>query len=149
MPISHSVGSGGENTLGDVYYVQLLLSDCRCRLALSPIAVDGVAGPKTIEAIRDFQQKSGLTADGRVDPNGATLKAIETMHLVGICNNTYSDSYRKYAKPGPTDVHIRQKLFQPYLKKLRDGMGYTHTAKHTPPSNPSSPQSSSSLFGNA
>ena len=96
------------------------------------IAVDGVAGlkkPSKPSATFNRKAVSPPMAALYVDPNGATLKAIETMHLIGICNNTYSDSYRKYAKPGPTDVHVRQKLFQPYLKKLRDGMGYTHTAK--------------------
>lgn len=37
-------------------------------------AVDGIVGPKTMGAIRDFQSKEGLTATGQ--PDQQTLKAL-------------------------------------------------------------------------
>jgi peptidoglycan hydrolase-like protein with peptidoglycan-binding domain len=37
-------------------------------LGLYTGAVDGKIGPKTKEAIREFQKKNGLTADGKVGP---------------------------------------------------------------------------------
>lgn len=34
-----------------------------------PLAADGVFGPKTLSAVKAFQQKAGLTADGVVGAN--------------------------------------------------------------------------------
>lgn len=36
--------------------------------------VDGIVGPQTMDAIREFQSKEGLTATGQADPQ--TLKAL-------------------------------------------------------------------------
>jgi peptidoglycan hydrolase-like protein with peptidoglycan-binding domain len=41
------------------------------------LVVDGMAGPKTIAAIQKFQKTNFNFADGRVDPNGKTLKALQ------------------------------------------------------------------------
>jgi len=43
------------------------------------IAVDGKAGPKTIEAVRDFQGKHGLTVDGIVGPatRATMIRAVD------------------------------------------------------------------------
>ena len=40
------------------------------------LAEDGLVGPKTIGAIRGFQQFHHTGSDGRVDPNGPTLKKM-------------------------------------------------------------------------
>jgi len=44
--------------------------------ALPPLAEDGLVGPKTIGAIRAFQQFHHTANDGRVDPDGPTLKRM-------------------------------------------------------------------------
>ncbi|MBC2710082.1 MAG: peptidoglycan-binding protein [Desulfosarcina sp.] len=71
--IRKPVGFGGVNEPPDVITVQsyLCLSG-----AVAPIAVDGIAGPKTIEAIRTFQARFMLAPDGRVDPGGRTIHEL-------------------------------------------------------------------------
>jgi peptidoglycan hydrolase-like protein with peptidoglycan-binding domain len=41
------------------------------------LVMDGIAGPKTIGAIQQFQQMNFGFADGRVDPSGRTLRALQ------------------------------------------------------------------------
>jgi Putative peptidoglycan binding domain len=79
--ITGSVGRGGKNfPPSDVMTVQYLLN-CVPATQGGPakeLAVDGAAGPKTIAAIEGFQRRMGGFADGRVDPGGATLRALQT-----------------------------------------------------------------------
>ncbi len=75
--IRGSVGQGGRNEANDVRSVQKQLNDH----AMPPrqkLVVDGKSGPKTAAMIRDFQKAVvGLrNPDGRVDPNGRTLAAL-------------------------------------------------------------------------
>ena len=67
FPLGGSVGRGGKNAPKDVRAVQKALS----------IAADGQCGGQTIAAIEAFQRNHGLPkADGRVDPGGATERAM-------------------------------------------------------------------------
>lgn len=61
--------------LGDADTLVLLLQR---RLALlgQDVAQDGVFGPRTLDAVKAFQRAHGITADGRVDPGGPTIKAL-------------------------------------------------------------------------
>jgi peptidoglycan hydrolase-like protein with peptidoglycan-binding domain len=77
MPISQSVGRGGGNVKKDVRFVQALLSFWRQENGRTVIAVDGLVGPITIAAIEDFQRAKTGIVDGRVDPRGPSLKALE------------------------------------------------------------------------
>ena len=75
--IRASVGRGGRNESTDVSAVQKRLND----LMNSPrikLTVDGRSGPKTEAMIADFQKVVLGTAqpDGKVDPNGATIRAL-------------------------------------------------------------------------
>ncbi len=75
--IRASVGRGGRNESTDVSAVQKRLND----LMKSPrvkLMVDGRSGPKTEAMIADFQKVVLGTAmpDGKVDPNGATIRAL-------------------------------------------------------------------------
>ncbi len=78
--IAGTVGRGGRNFPAlDVMTVQYLLN---CVTAgqggPSPeLAVDGAVGPKTIAAIEKFQRANSCVCDGRVDPGGATLRALQ------------------------------------------------------------------------
>lgn len=78
--ITGSVGRGGRNfPANDVITVQYLLN-CVPAAQGGPskeLVVDGAAGPKTIAAIESFQRRHGGVADGRVDPGGATLRALQ------------------------------------------------------------------------
>ena len=77
--ISASVGQGGVNSFQDVKIVQTLLNQAGTRMpGFQPLTVDGRIGPKTIGAIKKFQQSTVGFAmpDGRVDPNGRTHQQL-------------------------------------------------------------------------
>jgi len=71
--ISGSVGKGGENKAADVKLVQELL-----KKKGQNVAVDGDCGPKTIAAIKAFQQAEFGWQDGRIDPAGKSWKALSS-----------------------------------------------------------------------
>jgi peptidoglycan hydrolase-like protein with peptidoglycan-binding domain len=77
MSISASVGNGGVNKPVDVITVQEYLCVARRQDGLPPIKVDGLVGPETIAAITLFEQTHTGIADGRVDPNGPAITALE------------------------------------------------------------------------
>lgn len=77
MPITASVGLNGVNRPADVRHVQSRLNEFRKSRGQPPIAVDGIAGPRTVAAIKSFQAAMPRIADGRVDPRGPTLAALE------------------------------------------------------------------------
>jgi len=78
--ISASVGLSGINRKDDSIAVQELLNrvppDQGGPVPL--LGVDGLPWQKTIAAIKHFQKVRGIlkVPDGRVDPNGPTLKAL-------------------------------------------------------------------------
>ncbi len=79
--ISASVGLGGVNKSIDVKNVQGLLNDVRPERGgpVPPLDVDGISGPLTCSAIRNFQQAMRLPyIDSRVDPAGPTLQALNS-----------------------------------------------------------------------
>lgn len=81
MRLTGSVGERGRNLAADVTYVQILLSDWLLSKGKLAIAIDGIAGPKTIGAIRLFQQSNTAVVDGLVEPNRSTIKALERCHM--------------------------------------------------------------------
>lgn len=89
-PIKAAVGLGGQNIPADVNTVQQLLN------ALSPLeggplqilAEDGLFGPLTQAAIGRYQNHVLGWADGRIDPNGPTIKSL-TAHLVAAPSVPY------------------------------------------------------------
>ena len=87
MPIKRSVGEGGENKRADVLFVQLLLADWQSRTGLPLITVDGLVGPKTVAAIKAFQQEQTGVVDGRVDPDGPAIQKLEALHVQGLLKN--------------------------------------------------------------
>jgi peptidoglycan hydrolase-like protein with peptidoglycan-binding domain len=76
--IERSVGQGGINRKDDVLKIQRLLNliEVKDGGPLPLLAVDGLVGPKTIGAIRTFQQFHHTANDNRVDPGGPTLKKM-------------------------------------------------------------------------
>jgi hypothetical protein len=79
--ISASVGAGGVNRAADVRTVQDLLNNVNpARGGPVPLlVVDGLCGPKTNAAIRNFQTKQQLpVVDGRADPDGPTMQALNS-----------------------------------------------------------------------
>jgi peptidoglycan hydrolase-like protein with peptidoglycan-binding domain len=78
--IDRSVGQGGANQANDVFNIQYGLDQVPpIDGGPSPqLKIDGICGPKTIKAIRDFQMKhfGWQGADGRIDPGKQTIKKL-------------------------------------------------------------------------
>jgi murein DD-endopeptidase MepM/ murein hydrolase activator NlpD len=85
VTIDASVGLSGVNRPGDVKKVQILLNQNRHLSDHPEIAEDSICGPKTVWAIRNFQKKVvGMNnPDGRVDPGGKTITALNTGAISG------------------------------------------------------------------
>lgn len=77
-PITSPVGINCPNKHEDVVIIQRLLNTKQSILSLPKLQEDGQCGMKTIGAIREFQRKVvGMPVpDGRVDPNGQTIKKL-------------------------------------------------------------------------
>jgi len=70
--INAAVGAGGTNDQPDVRIVQDLLN----RAADARLDVDGDCGSLTEQAITDYQKGFSRHPDGRVDPDGLTLRKL-------------------------------------------------------------------------
>ena len=77
MTIHAPVGRGGGNRKRDVLLIQRALNIVRRASGQPPIREDGEVGPETINAISDFQRQHTSATDGRIDPHGPTLRALE------------------------------------------------------------------------
>lgn len=79
--LSRSVGEGGTNHPADVTKIQQLLNNSLYLLPdiKNKLAEDGEAGALTVAAIRAYQATVLKMShpDGRVDPDGATLKNLQ------------------------------------------------------------------------
>jgi hypothetical protein len=77
--LNASVGQASPNRREDVITVQTLLNSHMPLLTpLQVLRIDGVCGPKTINAIKEYQRRvlHLSNPDGRVDPNGPTLLSL-------------------------------------------------------------------------
>jgi peptidoglycan hydrolase-like protein with peptidoglycan-binding domain len=95
--IKSSVGSGGVNELMDVSVVQYLLNRASARVGtpLELIEVDGIMGPETLAAIREFQQRYfPKRVDGRLDPSGETLSLLRV-----TANSAFLNDGQSYLTP--------------------------------------------------
>jgi murein DD-endopeptidase MepM/ murein hydrolase activator NlpD len=79
--LAGSVGKDGQNLFIDVSMVQYQLNrflEPGVLPPLEPLAVDGYVGSKTIDAIKEFQQRIvKVTPTGRVEPGSATLQRLD------------------------------------------------------------------------
>jgi hypothetical protein len=115
MPkILNSVGRGGVNRMDDVKMVQTLIND-NLPIPLRPLVVNGKADGDTIFAIEEFQRrKFGLDRpDGRVDPNGRTLKALLGELVAAVAPATSAGATTAAVQP----FMDRVKAFQAHVKK--------------------------------
>lgn len=80
MGITKSVGLYGINLRNDVTFIQTALNAYARKHASNtfPLAVDGVCGNKTIQAIFNFQKNHVgiITPDSRIDPNGRSFRFL-------------------------------------------------------------------------
>ena len=85
--LSASVGNAGRNLPADGKIVQALLNAHINELRpLHALSVDGIVGPKTIQAIIEFQRRVVKIGhpDGRVDPSGQTFHALNGAARVSL-----------------------------------------------------------------
>lgn len=77
--ISASVGRSGVNKPDNVIVIQILLNRIHATDGGPDpqLDADGLIGPKTQAAIDRFQQQHQLGSDGRIDPGGKMLAAIQ------------------------------------------------------------------------
>jgi len=76
--ITGSVGRSGVNRAADVTLIQKLLNAQKIPGETTQLIVDGKIGAKTISRIEAFQKNimKMINPDGRVDPDGRTLKTL-------------------------------------------------------------------------
>jgi putative chitinase len=108
MCLTASVGKNGDNKRPDVKTVKILLALNAPRLSplAAPAALDGNLDPHTQELIEEFQRRvtGNLNPDGRVDPRGKTLQALQegipagltVEQLAGIAINAKLDAVRRF-----------------------------------------------------
>lgn len=117
------VGTAAVNSYKDVCTVQTLLNDCLHLLApLRELEPTGKADANTIGAIKLFQERVLKLAnpDGRVDPNGATLRAL-------VANAKYETPFKMFSVPDKptvtsTGAGIRFPLSVRPAESYREGM---------------------------
>ena len=96
MCITRSVGRGGVNGVHDAKTIQILVNLNIYQLSsLAPLAESGVCGASTIAAIEVFQSKVRNMArpDGKADPNGGTLAALQAGLLPGLTEKKLQGIY--------------------------------------------------------
>ncbi len=78
IAIDGSVGRGGRNLPNDVRTIQAALNNVSSADGgpTLKLAVDGFVGPLTIAAIEKYQTRKLGWADGRIDPDGPTIHAL-------------------------------------------------------------------------
>jgi hypothetical protein len=108
-PMSDPVGPDDANTPGDVAYAQLLLNDWRGRNGFELIGVDGQFD-SVGSAITDFQEAVGFEADGRLEPGGGVIRALETDHFAGASQGT--DNSEALAEVGEITVPDEPELLE-------------------------------------
>lgn len=69
---------------------------------------DGIFGPATAAALREFQTSQGLAATGTVDQ--ATATALAAPKPVGATNPTSTDGYAQYAEKGQRVIALQSAL---------------------------------------
>lgn len=108
ITITGSVGFYGQNRIPDVEAVQLLLNrNLHFLKHVSSVTVDGIAGPKTILAIRKYQFHvlKMSCPSGLVEPGRTTLKWLNKT----ACNPGRSSVYDFIVKTLPAAKSIKVK----------------------------------------
>jgi peptidoglycan hydrolase-like protein with peptidoglycan-binding domain len=125
--LTRPVSQALQNVPGDVRYVQFLLNDWRRNKNLKTLVEDGIAGPLTSAAIREFQKAETGIVDGRIDVNGPAIRRLEYLHILRIANQVYVPTLEHYTilsmiPPALGPVTI-PRLANRYLNALRKDQG--------------------------
>ena len=111
--IKGSVGRGGRNLPDDVKAIQSALNeeDEVDGGPSVPLDVDGLVGPFTIAAIEKYQRRQLGWADGRVDPDGPTIHALEGDGSGATGPQKGGKKKKKKPKPPPKATPAQNKAF--------------------------------------
>ena len=121
MIIDHSVGAKATNSAPDVRLVQRLLNDHRGRHNQVLLLVDGIAGPKTIGAISEYQQQNRMRlVDGLVNPTGPTIAHLVEALFAGLSAGMVQIPSLPGFEPEPLKpTDLDKQTVESYLRKLR------------------------------
>lgn len=111
--VGASVGASGQNRRSDVEIVQRLL----LRNGVSPGRIDGLCGPNTVRAIITFQSRFLSRPDGRVDPNGTTLR-----HLNNANQSTNSQGSQPATTPASQLQTLTSLVPRPSRESINQGL---------------------------
>ncbi len=81
VTIGGAIGRRGINRSFDVRAIQQMLNIRRSAWSSLPLRVDGICGSRTLRAIAEAQRRlvGRPRSDGRIDPNGPTLRLLNGM----------------------------------------------------------------------
>ena len=99
-------GSTGE----DVKSIQKQLNEFRTKNGLEPIQEDGIFGPKTKAAVREFQQTTGIKNDGIVGGNTRDRLELENNENFQKLNPDTQNQVRDLMNASQKDPATRQLL---------------------------------------
>jgi len=105
MNISGSVGQGGKNNPADVKAVQKLLK----QNGFPQLQDDGAYGPKTLQAIKNYQSKFLNNPDGLVDPGGRTFRKLAAGNSQGAPSGIPQEN--RHLNSGRLTVSLGQVTF--------------------------------------
>ncbi|WP_166114602.1 peptidoglycan-binding domain-containing protein [Pseudoalteromonas sp. Z9A5] len=131
LSIARSVGNKGLNQKTDVELIQILLNCYYSKiLPMIPLKPDGKCGRITINAIRSFQRDviKLTNIDGRVDPNGATFRALTKNYKV-IEQEKIAAHQKKHITWGKLMQSIIPKVSSPLIYRLDNSSDYKVTYK--------------------
>jgi len=74
--LSEVVGDGGKNARADVAKIETLLGLAGALDLKKTDGPTGYTGQRLLEGIRTYQKQNGLSVDGRLNPDGPTIKAL-------------------------------------------------------------------------
>jgi peptidoglycan hydrolase-like protein with peptidoglycan-binding domain len=120
------VGQAVNSHPPEVKYVQFLLNDWRYSKGITPpLTVDGIVGPLTDGAIREFQKAETGIVDGRVDVNGPSINKLEYLHLARIDSEVYTLEHYGILSmtPPPMGPLTLTRQADRYLTALRKSQG--------------------------
>jgi len=123
--ISQPVGSGAGNlNRNDVTLVQRLLNQHRLPM-LAALREDGVMEPKTIAAIEEFQKRVVRMSrpDGRIDPGGATFRALSNIGSAPSIPNMAGKATVVYKDSLPTSERIVDPYCVDVIKMVMENAG--------------------------
>lgn len=106
VTITNSVGEGGKNTLPDVRAIQQLLNKWITPPLIITGACNGTAEDITVKAIKKYQSEFVSNPDGLIDPNGKTLRNLNTDWTLLPQEFGLGSGYYQYGKSA--DISKRQ-----------------------------------------